>query len=389
MAETSIEWVKNPDGTQGRTWNPIRGCTRVSPGCGGPGPHGGCYAEGIAGRFSGPGQPFEGIAEMRGGKGRWTGKLAFVEAKLTEPLRVRKPTTWFVNSMSDLFHEAVPDEWIDRVFAVMALCPQHTFQVLTKRSARMRAWFARERACSAPAECLAELYSAHLEIATKWPFTAERAIDVGRRGWPLPNVWLGVSTEDQRRADERIPDLLATSAAVRFVSAEPLLGPLDLSGFMWPVCGWWKGPYRSYAEARAAGAECGLKRQALVWAGSTFLDWVIVGGESGSNARAMHPSWARSIRDQCAAASVAFLFKQHGAFRPVAPIHEHDDRCAGAWLTADERHCVMVCEDGRIWPDGQDAPPAGAWMMQRVGKKAAGRLLDGRTWDQMPEVPHA
>ena len=96
MAETSIEWVKNPDGSQGRTWNPIRGCTRVSPGCGGPGPHGGCYAEGIAARFSGPGQPFEGIAEMRGGKGRWTGKLAFVEAKLTELLRVRKPTTWFV-----------------------------------------------------------------------------------------------------------------------------------------------------------------------------------------------------------------------------------------------------------------------------------------------------
>ena len=224
MAETSIEWVKNPDGTQGRTWNPIRGCTRVSPGCGGPGPHGGCYAEGIAARFSGPGQPFEGIAEMRGGKGRWTGKLAFVEAKLTEPLRVRKPTTWFVNSMSDLFHEAVPDAWIDRVFAVMALCPQHTFQVLTKRSARMRAYL------TAPS--FGMRIGGELMRAARGHAGAEaHVIGLTHRltvqCLPLPNCWLGVSTEDQRRADERIPDLLATPAAVRFVSAEPLLSAID------------------------------------------------------------------------------------------------------------------------------------------------------------------
>jgi protein gp37 len=136
--KSEIEWTE-------ATWNPIRGCSRKSPGCGGPGDHGGCYAEGIAARFSGPGQPYEGIAEMRGGKPRWTGKLAFIEPSLTLPLRWKKPRQIFVNSMSDLFHENVPYEWIDKIFAVMALCPQHTFQVLTKRSARMRGYLSAAR----------------------------------------------------------------------------------------------------------------------------------------------------------------------------------------------------------------------------------------------------
>jgi protein gp37 len=124
MSKTKIQWTDRSD------WNPVRGCTRVSPGCGGPGPHGGCYAEVIAARFSDPGQPFHGFAKR--GPARWTGKVELIKERLTLPLRWRKPARIFVNSMFDLFHEALPDEAIDRVFAVMALCPQHVFQILTK-----------------------------------------------------------------------------------------------------------------------------------------------------------------------------------------------------------------------------------------------------------------
>ena len=279
--------------------------------------------------------------------------------------------------MSDLFHEAVPDALIDRVFAVMALCPQHTLQVLTKRSARMRAYL------TAPS--FGMRIGGELMRAARGHAGAEaHVIGLTHRltvqGLPLPNCWLGVSTEDQRRADERIPDLLATPAAVRFVSAEPLLGPIDLTGFRTP--GW---PHCERINALTGGG----RSTNSVWLGSDKkLGWVIVGGESGPNARPLHPAWSRSILAQCTAAGVAFLFKQHGALRPVAPIHDHDDRSAKAWLNADERRCVMVCDDGRIWPDGFDAPPAGAWMMERVGKKAAGRLLDGVEHNGMPGARH-
>jgi protein gp37 len=423
---TSIEWVKNADGSQGRTWNPIRGCTRVSPGCGGPGPHGGCYAEVIAARFSGPGLPYHGIAEMRGGKARWTGKLAFIEEKLTEPLKVRKPTTWFVNSMSDLFHEGVPDEWIDRVFAVMALCPQHTFQVLTKRPARMREWF-EERwqptpaqriefpglpAFDAPAQAEGDdrherVYQAageFLDLDTvsdrfwnpdgsrKWP------------GWPLPNVWLGVSAEDQRRADERVPDLLATPAAVRFVSAEPLLGPIDFSNM--ELSGDYVLDALSPASAKDIWNDCwspeatGMPLDECIRdfeeEGHSYppsetkrpgLDWIIVGGESGPGARPMHPDWARQIRDACAAAGVAYLFKQWGAF-------QHGSTMGRA--TSLDR---IVFNDGRIltdvtMPACKAEDRENGWkgrapeMMALVGKKAAGRLLDGVEHNGFPAAAH-
>lgn len=376
MAETGIEWVKNPDGSQGRTWNPIRGCTRISPGCGGPGPHGGCYAEVIAARFSGPGLPYHGIAEMRGGKARWTGKLAFVEEKLTEPLKVRKPTTWFVNSMSDLFHESVPDAWIDRVFAVMALCPQHTFQVLTKRSARMRSYMQNDE--RSPAARVLKIGDAAGRIAyaakipaTEWP-------------WPLPNVWLGVSAEDQRRADERVPDLLATPAAVRFVSAEPLLGPIDFRALK-------PGPEEISLDALAgaftatasfagglANYQAGLDALPPLPSRRPGLDWIIVGGESGPGARPMHPDWARQIRDACAAAGVAFHFKQWGEYAPGDHGKSSSDDCrflsiAGSNLGADRA----------AWGQMLDFT-----MVQRVGKKAAGRLLDGVEHNGFPEVTH-
>src|SRR5690606_22560010 len=180
---TTIEW------TQG-TWNPVSGCTRVSPGCDN------CYAMRQAHRFSGNCQPYEGLTTIRRGKVDWTGSVRFVPEMLEVPLQ-RKPTTWFVNSMSDLFHESLTNEQIASAFGGMAATPQHTYQILTKRPKRMREWFG-------------------------W-------LD-GRR--PLHNVWLGVSCEDQARADERIPHLLSTPAAVRFVSAEPLLGPIALRAWM-------------------------------------------------------------------------------------------------------------------------------------------------------------
>lgn len=252
---SSIEWTDS-------TWNPIRGCTRISPGCGGPGPHGGCYAEQIAARFSDPGMPFHGIAERTSAGGRWTGKLALVEDALTQPLRWRKGRRIFVNSMSDLFHEKVPDTWIDRIFAVMALAPQHTFQVLTKRADRMREYMTHLH--DEPARDTAK------RLATAWP-TGQLVPPDGVQ-IPLPNVWLGISAEDQRHFDERWAHLRDTPAAVTFVSMEPLLGPI----FFRP-------------------ARPGL---------------VIVGGESGPRARPMHIAWARSLRDQCLSAGVPFFMKQ-------------------------------------------------------------------------------
>jgi len=214
---------------------------------------------------------------------RWTGKVALIESALYHPLRWRKPRRIFVNSMSDLFHQDVPDEWIDRVFAVMALAPQHTFQVLTKRPERMRAYMTtRQRDTVYPDRAVLAYLPAPDPLSLRTP------------SWPLPNVWLGKSVEDQPTADARIPHLLATPAAVRFVSAEPLLGPVDLTAYMF-------------------GAH---QTEETDWC-ARRLNWLIVGGESGPGARPMHPDWARSLRDQCAAASVPFFMKQMARKAPI------------------------------------------------------------------------
>lgn len=350
---TKIEWTE-------RTWNPIVGCSIVSPGC----TH--CYAMRMAARLEHmaslecekigrpAGKPivgahYVGTTRKVNGKPVWTGKVALApEHILLEPLRRKKPTMWFVNSMGDLFHEDVPDAWIDQVFAVMAMCPQHTFQVLTKRSERMRAYFARatvegyepvpDAFDHAPTE-FALLYHM-IEIARKIGGKFSMPIV------PLRNVWLGVSAEDQRRADERIPDLLATPAAVRFVSAEPLLGPID---------------FKRLSVAHLNGDR--ITHFDAMWGGMRSkidparLDWVIVGGESGPGARPMHPDWARAIRDQCQAAGVPFFFKQWGEWWP-------DETAPGDDST-------RVHRVG--WPP-----------LARLGKGRAGRLLDGRAWDEMP-----
>jgi protein gp37 len=281
-----IAWTDRSD------WNPLRGCTRVSEGC----RH--CYAEAIAARFSGPGQPFEGFAEKTTNGPRWTGKIALMEDRLTLPLKWRKPAKIFVNSASDLFHENVPDEWIDRIFAVMALAPQHSFQVLTKRPKRMRAYFERWPDGAARFHHVAgEAY----KIDPSLPHGANGWVWDLQKRWPLPNVWLGVTAEDQERADERIPELLATPAARRFVSVEPMLGPVDLTEIV---------IRHRVGEQHINALHCEEDPEDCGEIGPATLDWVIVGGESGPGSRPMHPQWARDLRDQCQAAGTAFFMKQ-------------------------------------------------------------------------------
>lgn len=293
-AGTSIEWTDT-------TWNPVRGCSRVSEGCRN------CYAERQAARFSGPGEPFHGFARMRrggddldariddlaNGKGRqptgprWTGKVELVPDKLSEPLRWRKPRRVFVNSMSDLFHESLPDEAIDRVFAIMLAARWHTFQVLTKRPERMRDWISRPMSV--------DRYVAMIEaVGTYAPLILMEDTTMTIEGGAklLSNVWLGVSVEDQATADERIPVLLDTPAALRFVSAEPLLGPID---------------FRRIRNTSPPAPGCPSGRP------SAGVNWIIVGGESGPGARPCDVSWVRSIVEQCKGAGVACFVKQLGS----------------------------------------------------------------------------
>ncbi len=350
---TAIEWTD-------ATWNPLRGCSRVSVGCRN------CYAEIMAARFSKPGQWGHGLANMvrvhHTGQidHRWTGKVILVKDQLDQPLRWKKPRRIFVNSTSDLFHEAVPDEWIDQVFAVMALAPQHTFQVLTKRPERMRAYLAASRSsviCREAFDLVCEDY-----IANPKSRLGDQCIMTGDiphlRDWPLPNVWLGTSIEDQATADTRIPHLLSTPAAVRFISAEPLLGPVTLVD---------RDPIKLVTGKDAAPESRFYVSMLRGWGKDPYalpgLDWVICGGESGPGALPMHPDWARSLRDQCQAAGVAFFFKQWGEWAPVKTTG-HDD------------------------PRYPPSPPP-TERLERLGKKAAGRLLDGRDWNQMPGVRDA
>jgi protein gp37 len=351
---STIEWTD-------ATWNPVRGCSRVSPGCGGPNHEGGCYAEKIAARFSDPGQTFHGFAERTPHGGRWTGKLALIDKMLTVPLHWKKPRRIFVNSMSDLFHENLPDEAIDKVFAVMALCPQHTFQVLTKRAERMLAYFADlDRADMLPkrvADPAIRLLRSNDPRYLSWKYPA----------WPLPNVWLGVSTERQQEADERIPLLLQTPAAVRFISAEPLLGPIDLTAVK-SLNVIDRSLFSSFEATRIAP-----------------LDWVIVGGESGPNARPMHPQWARDIEAQCRAAGVPFFFKQWGAW---APGDWDDDGDCMFFTPLDPGIKVPDLSHHKRWKDRihffVDTPQGlGALAL---GKKSAGRLLDGKEHNGFPQV---
>ncbi len=282
MAKTKIEWATH-------TWNPITGCSPVSEGCQN------CYAKRMAKRLAGRAgypadEPF---------------RVTLHPDRLDEPLHWRKPRNVFVCSMGDLFHKDIEPIQLSMIFQVIEKCPQHTFMLLTKR----------------PETALKHSKNVMLS-----------------RYFRLPNIWLGVTAENQQRADERIPILLQIPAAKRFVSVEPMLGPIDL--------------------IQSAGIE--------ITDVGTFglIDWCIVGGETGPGARPMHPDWARSLRDQCQAAWVPFFFKNWGEWAPNyygAQEWESDNSMAFHYF---------------------DDPPLKVW---RCGKKRAGRLLDGQAWDQFPE----
>ncbi|WP_417831690.1 DUF5131 family protein [Terasakiella sp.] len=379
---TSIEWTD-------KTWNPIAGCTVVSEGCKN------CYAINQAMRNAAMGcDKYVGTTRKSGTKHVWTGKINFDEKALLAPLKRKIPTRYFVNSMSDLFHENVPDEWIDKIFAVMALCPQHTFQVLTKRPERMREYYQNP---------------ARDDLIT-WA-QAEFANRFQSQTVSLPNVWLGVSIEDQKTADERIPILLDTPAAVRWVSAEPLLGPVRLDRIggwsetyedlgrhpddYWPANAydamWLDALFGVYAgEARLPdGQALGTIDVGLRHCGGK-IDWVVVGGESGHGARPMHLEWVQKIQEQCGGhVNVPFLFKQWGTWLP----HSHfvdqcvpDDDEITRYKTMEWRGDVWADVGKPVWSDFTDGVVDEDHCYALVGKKKAGRLLNGKTYDQYPEV---
>ncbi len=283
MAETTtIEWTE-------ATWQIVTGCSIATPGCTN------CYAMRLAGSRLQHHPSRVGLTRDTKAGPVWTGEVRFNEQWLTQPLLWKRPRKIFVAAHGDLFHEAVPDEWIDRVFAVMALCPQHMFQVLTKRADRMRRYL---DGCLPPPHDL-PLGQAWVTQWHRAPGVRRAIRELGDAGYderlgkvtklPLPNVWLGVSVEDQRRADERIPDLLATPAAVRWISAEPLLGPVDLEriarepdakdrampGFDSCTSFW------TDALDGSDGVSVGDMHYQSSRASQNRLNWVVVGGESG------------------------------------------------------------------------------------------------------------
>jgi protein gp37 len=370
---TKIEWAHAGTG-RGKTWNPIRArdrrsgkpgwhCEKVSPACAN------CYAERWNMR---PGIGGTGLAYKPGH--RAAVEIYLDEQTLLAPLHWKKPTGVFACSMTDLFADFVPTEWLDKIFAIAALCPQHIFIFLTKRAARMRAYmerFNRRRADGLGAAVISFGYDGPLEVLR----------------WPLPNVWLGVTAEDQQRANERIPYLLATPAARRFASCEPLLGQIALHNL----------PLGQSGHVNALTGET-LSFEGDYDPDGSRLDQIISGGETGPDARPTHIDWERALRDQCAAAGVAYFRKQVGVWKAVCEMSEEEiDAC---YWPAPERYpeatrkpkvrSITMHRDGEIFDDpaaaGAFLQGKGAMQMFRVGRRRAGHLLDGREHHEFPEV---
>lgn len=345
-----IEWTD-------ATWNPITGCSVVSPGC----KH--CYAMKLAGGRLQHHPTREGLTQPSKAGPVWTGEVRFNESMLLDPLHWRRPRKIFVCAHGDLFAEGVPREWQDRVFAVMLKAHWHTYQVLTKRAAAMRE------------------YVTELKESARWlqfgdPFHGGEIFDAAMATFDavFAHIWLGVSAEDQGRAEERIPALLDTPAAKRFVSLEPLLGPIDLE----MLCtGWY------FVEALNGYKYHDVDNSPTQPTGR--LDWVIVGGESGRDARPMSVDWARSLREQCKRAGTPFFFKQWGNW--IDADHWHDLVGGGPLLSGAERpvrplnfgDAAMLAFDMAC----QHHSDGSSSIM--VGKKMAGRMLDGVVHDGFPE----
>lgn len=316
MKDHKITWLNMP-GYKGETWNPIVGCSKISEGCDN------CYAERMAVRLCAMSEKSDKLS-IRGhayecaiDNGHWSGIPEVSD--LSKPYKMKAPRMIFVCSMGDLFHEHVKEVWQREVFETIEQSPQHLFIILTKRP--------------------------------------QNAFDFFRQnpGFEnLPNVWLGVTAENQQRANERIPILLQIKAAKHFVSIEPMLGPIDLDYIEYmPVSGTGVESFNClYCEAAAIDDDD--------FHGAN-IDWVICGGETGPKARPMHPDWVRSLRDQCQAAQVPFFFKQWGEYV--------------------YRFNLQECryKNGELVPVG-DGPVA----YFKVGHKAAGRLLDGKEYNEFP-----
>jgi protein gp37 len=361
MSATTIEWTDE-------TWNPTTGCDRVSPGC----DH--CYALPMAKRIKAMEAsridlgllPLSRAKYQTDGDPRTSGPgfgIAMHPRELATPLTWSTPRKVFVNSMSDLFHDGVSDEFLAQVFAVMAATPQHTYQILTKRHGRMRSLLSRDEF-----RVLTKDKHVEMQLVGTLPY---RPLVIN--SWPLKNVWLGVSVEDQQRALLRIPALLDTPAAVRWISAEPLIGPLDFRHEWLPT-----------------GSN-----------GKPHLDWVVVGGESGHGARPVHPAWVRSIRDECTSQGIPFWFKQWGSWGP-APwrVERLEGESVEDYKTRAEATCAthayavwandyghQACEAGhKPWSAERTSLDGGSHApIRRWGKKASGCELDGRKWAQFPE----
>ncbi len=341
--KTKIEWCRNPDGTSGVTWNPVLGCSPAPkhPGC----LH--CYAPAQYERIVACGSsPKSNTSQRRNAElygrcvrdGKWTGEIVLMPERLGTPLRWRKRRTVFVDSMNDLFHHKVPDEFIAAVFAVMAACPQHRFIVLTKRPARMRAWFAGlAHRCRDELGCWTTpiapcLFYAQERIAH--PYLRKAATSILASSWPLPNLMVGVSVSDQETWDSMVPDLLATPAAFRCVSVEPMLGPI-----------------------LARGQELRFEPMVATYGGAT-IDQVIIGAESGPGRRPCDIKWAQDLGRQvleaqrpmkvAVLASGAVVPCAEGMFTgPALFIKQLDvcERCAGRGgvLTPDLHPGISAC----------------------------------------------
>lgn len=358
-ARSSIEWCD-------ATWQVASGCNPISDGC----RH--CYSARLAGTRLRHLPRTEGLTNCTAdGRYVFNGTVRFHVDQLDWMLRWRGPKNLgrrprvFVADRSDLFHDAISDEQIDQVFAVMALRPDVDFLLLTKRSQRMREYLTNEETHYRLMDRVCELTIEHtlgvvLIAGPQFEAHAPAGPKVRLSEWPIRNVWLGVSTEDQQRGDWRIPDLLATPAAVRFVSAEPLLGAIDLTGTVYNDHTGYS--HQGFLRDRAEPDDYRFH--------ATKIDWVIVGGESGPDARPMHPDWVRGLRYQCAAAAVPFFFKQWGYYRAFdfrTPLPSWQRRYA-----VGSRSFPIAKVDGVTFIG--------------FGKRGAGRLLDGVEHNGMPEA---